>query len=407
MRLNSVKASDRRTYGRARRGVCFNRRDFLARLALYLIGLGRVRRWFEIGLPGGAIAALGCSEEQLPTLSMTFPNQSWLRLTPAEAGFDTDSWTTWLRDSHPRGSGRFGEVHGDDEWGAVLVRGGYLVKVWGNPDYLYQSASVGKAFTKLALQLALDRGLIASQDDPVMSYWTGSGLLSHPHKYLDRDHHRTISFRHLWQHTAGFPLTNGYNWRERKTIPDWAVYTGDPDYDNYAHRPPGEGRSYSSGGYWRLTQALTAVWRQNLKSVLDEQLFGPIGIRSEGWRWLGGREVRDHAGLYPEMPGYGEFADPPYEIAGNACLGGGGWAIMSPMDLARVGVLISAGGIWAGRRLISDTELVDGHRGGNDSDLGVTRWPDSLVLAKVTTSGLDFPRDLRVSPMDRLVEATS
>ena len=53
-----------------------------------------------------------------------------------------------------------GERHGPGEWGAVLLRNGRLVARWGNPDYRGQSASVGKAFTKLALQATIDAGLI-------------------------------------------------------------------------------------------------------------------------------------------------------------------------------------------------------------------------------------------------------
>ena len=47
----------------------------------------------------------------------------------------------------------------------------------------------------------------------------------------------------------------------------WAKYTGDPDHDNYAHVTPGRTSRYSSGGYWRLSQALTAVWGEDLKQV--------------------------------------------------------------------------------------------------------------------------------------------
>ena len=55
------------------------------------------------------------------------------------------------------------------------------------------------------------------------------------------------------------------------------VTAGDPDYDNYAHAAPGSVSRYSSGGYWRLSQALTAIWKKDLKQVLDERIPPAIG----------------------------------------------------------------------------------------------------------------------------------
>ncbi len=84
---------------------------------------------------------------------------------------------------------------------------------------------------------------------------------------------------------------------------------------------------YSSGGYWRLSQALTAVWKKDLKQVMDERFFGALGIPPERWDWTPGRKVREDSSLYPQMPGYGLYLDPPYEIDGNVVRGGpGGWS---------------------------------------------------------------------------------
>ena len=322
-------------------------------------------------------------------LSITnFPGKEWQYMTPAEADMDSIRWKRWNLSQKPQGSSKFGEKHSDNQWGVVLAKNGYIVKTWGDPDYLYQSASVGKAFTKIALQLAIDEGLIGSENDFVMDYWTGENQLSSPHKYLNQGNHRSLTFKHLWEHRGGFPISNGYTWLKKQDIPEWAQYTGDPIYDNYSHIEPGKERSYASGGYWRLTQALTAIWDKSLKEVLDEKLFSKMDIPPERWNWLTGKEVHDHDDFYPEMPKYGAFIDPPYEIDGNPCVGGGGWVVMSPKDLARVGLLISTGGVWRGERLISNTKLLAGHAGGNNSNLVVK---DNVVWTKVTTDGIKFP----------------
>lgn len=288
-----------------------------------------------------------------------FPNESWERITPEETGLDQGKFISWVESQDPT----FGVGFGGQEpaaGGAVITRGGYILHTWGDPNFRYQNKSTGKVFTRLALQLALDRGLIDSLDDPVRKYWTGEGQLSSPHKYLTKGHHTEISFRHFIEMTSGFPVSNGYFW-ERKInegdqnpgIPEWAEWTGDPDYDNYAHVEPGKYRHYSSGGYWRLSQALTAIWDDDLKSVLDELIMSKIGIPAHRWDWLSGEYVRSNIDFYPALPDYGSFVDKPYTINGHKVRGGGGWVVMSASDLARLGLLYATGGVWEGERIIS------------------------------------------------------
>lgn len=76
---------------------------------------------------------------------------------------------------------------------------------------------------------------------------------------------------------------------------------------------PGATTRYSSGGYWRLAQALTALWGGDLKDVLDERLFRHLGIPADRWEWTPGKEVHDTRDFYPAFPNYGEYVDPPYE----------------------------------------------------------------------------------------------
>ena len=339
---------------------------------------------------------------------VVYPGENWKTATPQEAGFDMGKWNEWLSKQNPRGAAVAGESHPGNQWGAVVMRGGYIIKTWGDPDYRYNSASVGKCFTRLCLQIAIDRELISSADDLVKDYWTGEGQLNHPDKYLDRGHHNYLTFKHLLTMKGGFPVSNGFYWRSGNH-PEWAdPHDSDPDRSNYSQREPGAGSHYSSGGFWRCTQALTKIFDRELKDVLDETLFSHIGIPADRWDWLSGRHVRETIDFYPEWPGYGGFIDPPYEINGNRVQGGGGWIVMSPHDLARVGLLLATGGVWKGQRLISDAEFVNtgqggyirGWNGGNSSTLSA--WPDDkmLVVTAVTTQGLDWRNIPSVIPKE-------
>jgi len=360
------------------RGNPMHRRDFLS-------AAGSLAAW------AATAKTVLAGEDRLPKKAVVpdwvaYPEEDWQTITPAEAGLDVDKWNAWVARQKPSGNDSWGQNPKRD-FGVVVTRGGYLLKVFGNAECKVQCASVGKAFTSFALQLAIDEGLIKSADDPIRDYWTGEGQLDAEHKRMDRGLHQSLTFFHLHAMRGGFPISNGWYWSKKQDVPDWAQWTGDPTVDNYTHVEPGKENRYSSGGRWRLSQALTAVWQRELKDVLDERLFRHMGIQADDWQWATGRELHDHRDWYPGMPGYGSFCDPPYETGGCRVQGGGGWVSMSASDLARVGLLVASRGTWKGKRLIGDTPLVRGHAGGNSSLMD--GWSDTMFSwGQVTASGI-------------------
>ncbi|MCZ6677006.1 MAG: serine hydrolase [Candidatus Poribacteria bacterium] len=317
---------------------------------------------------------------------VVFPEEDWETIAPEEAGLDVEKWNAWVARQKPSGHSSWGQ-NPQHKYGVVITRGGYLLKTFGDPDFKVNSASVGKAFTSLALQLAIDEGLIKNVDEPICKYWTGKGELIPEAKQMDQGFHASLTFYHLHAMKGGFPISNGWHWSNRQDVPNWAAWTSDPTADNYAHIRPGIQRHYSSGGRWRLSQALTAVWKRELKDVLGEKLFRYMGIKAKDWEWDTGRELHDNRKWYPGMPGYGLFCDPPYEIDGHRVQGGGGWVTMSAKDLARVGLLVATRGVWKDQRLINDTSLVQGHAGGNACLMD--GWRDTMFSwGQVTTRGV-------------------
>ena len=356
---------------------------------------------------------------------VTFPGENWAEIAPEDAGLNEPGFRRYLEGMDVGGAAFGGEDHTGDQWGAVLTRGGYLLHSWGDKDYKHQTASTGKAFMWVLLGLAVAEGLL-DPDEPVNRYWTGEGQLSHPHKYLDRGHHKTLTWRHLignkseLLHYGGFPIELGNEWTAGpdpkmvpdSTIPEWAHWTGDPFNDSYAHVEPGTEGLYSSAGFWRLGQALTAVWSQDLKRVLDDRLFGKIGIRPERWDWFTGRQVKDQKYFYPTIPDSYTYLDPPFEIAGHPVRSGPGWVVISASDLARFGHLLAVEGAWRGEQLI-DPQWLRGHSGGNKCGVsGESRH--FTALAVVTTVGLDhahateqksfLPEDIFFGPVRRVAK---
>jgi CubicO group peptidase (beta-lactamase class C family) len=344
--------------------------------------------------------------------SVVFPGRQWCAFSPVEAGLNKEKLDRLLA-TVQIGPGSFGGVPaGEKEWGAVLVRGGYLVRPWGNPSFQCQSASLGKCLMRALFGLTVEAGLL-KPDEPIWKSWTGRGQLSHPHKYLDEGLHRQLTWRQLLEHQGGFVLESGYHWRRQTvfhaSVPEGVRWTGDPLFDNFAHTVPGSTTRYASAGYWRLSQALTALWGRDLKEVLDDRLFRHLDLPAERWDWLPGQAVHDSRDFYPDFPGYGEYVDPPYKIGGTVVRGGPGWVKMSAEDLARFGFLIATGVVWKGRRVVG-SEWLRGHAG---LDIHVVAGdPATLVaIAKINTKGFpfglevgtqgrfSFPRDLVVGPV--------
>ena len=363
--------------------------------------------WSLLLFPCGS--ALGGEEAGPVPDWVVYPEDEWVRITPEEAGLDATKLGEILAKGKVHGGSWGGVEVGPNDWGAVLCRGGYLVKSWGDPKYKCQSASLGKNVTWVLVGLAVADGLI-DWNDPIQETWTGEGELSHPHKVLNRGHHRSLTWRQVLEHRSGFVLESGHHWRTKTVfhakIPPGVEWTGDPLFDNYAHNPPGSVRRYSSGAYWRLGQALTALWDRDLKEVIDERVFRHLGIPADRWDWLPGKVVRDTEDFYPEIPGYGEYVGPPYEVKGHVVRGGPGWVVMSPEDLARFGLLIATKGIWKEKRLIDARFL---------PNLQYGVWihafagdPDTMVhYAKLNTKefpfggvgDFSFPKELIVAPV--------
>lgn len=321
---------------------------------------------------------------------LVWPGDDWEHATAQQAGLDTENFQAALDATPVHAADWGGTAPQEHEYGAALIRGGYVVHTWGDATFKCPSASLGKCFTWALVGLATEAGLV-DPDAPICATWTGRDELSHPHKHLDQGMHASVTWRQLLQHQGGFVLESGYHWRTRtgfhEELPEGVTWTGDPMADNYAHTPPGATVRYSSGGYWRLGQALTALWADDIKRVIDERLFSHLGIPASRWDWTPGKDVYDDTDWYPDFPGYGQYVDAPYEMAGHVVRGGAGWVVMSPLDLARFGLLVASQGIWQGKRLLGP-EWLKGHGG---VDIHVVGGDPHTLVAVAKTNVRAFP----------------
>lgn len=231
----------------------------------------------------------------------------------------------------------------------VIVRRGYVVATWGNPNANETTNSVTKSFLSTVVGLAVDDGRIRSVHDTVAGYvppivrarpngtaygrdWPGTDKLLMP---FDSPHNRQLTWDHLlrqvsdWEGTlwgkpewADRPAQNAATWTTRQRV------------------APGSTYEYNDTRVNVLALAALQVWRRPLPEVLKERIMDPIGA-SNTWRWYGydnswilldGREVQS--------------------VSGGGHWGGG--MVLNAWDMARFGLLTQRRGLWGDKRLLSD-----------------------------------------------------
>jgi len=153
----------------------------------------------------------------------------------------------------------------------IVIRGGKTIYEWGAVDKLYDLKSTTKSIGAAALGLALKDEIVKLHDKAIRHYPEyGAFSANHGTKGLDQ-----ITLFHLATHTAGFDKPGGY---------------GDLLFK------PGSSWAYSDGGPNWLADILTYKYQRDLKELLFERVFAPIGITRHDltWRKHRYREERLH-----------------------------------------------------------------------------------------------------------------
>lgn len=231
----------------------------------------------------------------------------------------------------------------------IILRHGYIVAEWGEPERVDMTFSVTKSFLSSTVGLAVDRGLIRSVHDTVAKAMApilvvGEGQASRRAERLgapeflrpfETEHNRTITWDHLLRQTSDW---EGTLWGK----PDWADRpTGPPaGWTTRARVPAGSAYEYNDVRVNVLALAALQVWRRPLPEVLREFVMDPIGASST-WRWFG-------------------YDDSWIVLDGRAVQsvsGGGHWGggmFISARDQARFGYLTLRRGRWGDREVLSE-----------------------------------------------------
>ncbi|OON68559.1 serine hydrolase domain-containing protein [Hymenobacter sp. CRA2] len=231
----------------------------------------------------------------------------------------------------------------------LIIRKGYLVAQWGEPQRVDLTFSVAKSFLSTVVGLAYQDGLIKSLDDkvgpymaPIIPFQPWNTVANKADELGQQDlielfnteHNRKISWDHLLRQTSDW---EGTLWGK----PDWADRPQGPaaEWQTRPRHAPGTVYKYNDTRVNVLALAALNLWRRPLPQVLKERIMDPIGA-SPTWRWTG------YENSWVVLDGV-----PVQSVSGGSHWGGG--LFISALDQARFGLLTLRGGRWNGRQLIS------------------------------------------------------
>lgn len=208
--------------------------------------------------------------------------------------------------------------------GLIVCREGTIVaeeytnfKTYG-ADSIKNIMSVTKTFTGVLVGLAIDKGYIASVNDPISKYLTG--IVTFPDQVkagITIDQVLKMSFGHSWNGTSPSSLTS-----------TWAAAQDHLQYiiDLPLVNTPGTTFNYSDGASHLLSVILTKATGMNTLDFAIEYLFNPLGIYKLRWS-------KDDKG-YPN--------------------GGSGLQIM-PKDMVKFGNMILNKGRYNSKQLVPES----------------------------------------------------
>jgi len=185
------------------------------------------------------------------------------------------------------------------ERGRVILRKGYGMAnmEWGipnTPDTKFRIASNTKQFTALLVMQLVSEGRV-DLDEKITRYLPG----------YRKDTGDKITVRNLLAHTSGIPeYGDKPEWLEKKRAPHSVAEfvreyaAGDLEFE------PGTKFHYTNSNYVLLGAIIEAVTGKTYEEVLQERIFGPLGMKDSGYDHVERVVPRRAAGYQLTPDGY-------------------------------------------------------------------------------------------------------
>jgi CubicO group peptidase (beta-lactamase class C family) len=269
------------------------------------------------------------------------PAGEWAHKAPAEVGMDADALDAAIAfaQAHETNMPKdfstqeqiFGTLLGPiptdrAATNGVIIRQGYVVAEFGEPDSVDPTYSVAKSLLSTVTGVAVRDGLIRDLDSPVGAIIRDGGY--------ETPHNASITWiNHLQQESEW----EGEMWGKKDDFVGAAAFGSGERKPRQLERP-GTHYEYNDVRINRFALSLLRLFKKPVPDVFREEVADVIGM-SNTWKWL------------PYKNSYADVGDMKLQsVSGGTRWGGGVW--ISAWDLARFGYLWLHRGRWA------DTQIV-------------------------------------------------
>jgi len=285
----------------------------------------------------GAVAVCGFSgnsfgQDEPPQYSQFCPaaetkDDNWRTGSPSAYGLKTANIEKLTRDAR---GGDLGKLHS-----VLVVKDGVLVVEeyfrGASRDHCQLIASVTKSLVSILVGMSLERSPQRTVDTPLIEFFP---------QYADvmkREGKSAITLAHALTMTAGLDWDEYTYPHPDERNPNTQLY-GQTDPKrfilgrNQIH-PPGETWAYNSGLSVILGATVRGMTGRSIDKFAEEQLFTPMGIDRYHW-----------------------FKHADGTVYSNGDL------LLTPRDLARIGLFVLNRGEWEGRQIVSRRWIVESTR---------------------------------------------